>query len=305
MDVDLGNVERAARTIDPVFRRTPQYRDDLLDEALDARVVVKVETANPLRSFKGRGVDFATSRLERGTRVVCASAGNFGQALAYVGRKRGFHVEVFVSATASESKVERMRAMGARVVPVEGDFTDAKTRARDHARGGNRVFLEDGREPALAEGAGSIAVELLPAGPFDTIYVPLGDGSLIAGIAVWSKKHAPRTRVVGVCAQGAPSMADSWQVGQVVQSDRADTIADGLAVRTPVRESLTRLVEVVDDVVLVSDDAMRSAVDLARRTLGLVLEPSGAAGLAAIAAYAPSRERCATVLTGGNADPGE
>ncbi|NUT96111.1 MAG: pyridoxal-phosphate dependent enzyme [Saccharothrix sp.] len=299
MDIDLDNIARAAATIDPVFRDTPQYVDEQLCAALGRRVLVKVETANPLRSFKGRGADFLASTLPVGRPVVCASAGNFGQAVAYAGRNHGFEVEVFVSDRAVPDKVRRMRALGATVHEVPGDFTGAKAVAREHAAATGAVFVEDGREPAVCEGAGTIAVELLRAGvSLDSVVVPLGDGALITGMARWLKHHSPHTRVVGVCAEGAPALAHAW-AGRAWDGP-VSTVADGIAVRVPVPESVTRVRELVDDVVLVSDDAIREAADLALRTLGLVLEPAGAAGLAGLLVHDLPGETTATVLTGSN-----
>lgn len=300
MDIDLDNIARAARTIDPVFRNTPQYFDEQLGTELGRRVLLKVETANPLRSFKGRGADFLGAGLTPGRTVVCASAGNFGQALAYVGRNRGFAVEVFVSASAIPDKVRRMRSLGATVHEVDGDFTAAKQASRDHAEHGDRVLVVDGRETAITEGAGSIGVELLAGGVhLDTAVVPVGDGALITGVARWLKEHSPHTRIVGVCAAGAPNVARAW-AGESIDPGAIDTIADGIAVRVPVPEAIPRLRALVDDVVLVDDDAIRAAMALAHRTLGLVLEPAGATGIAAIAAHDLPGDTLATILTGSN-----
>lgn len=300
VDIDLDNIARAAREIDPVFLGTPQYVDEQLCAALGKQVLLKVETANPLRNFKGRGADFLGGGLPPGTSVVCASAGNFGQAMAYVGRARGFTVEVFVSDGAVPSKIDRMRSLGADVRKVDGDFTVAKDVAREHAQLNGRLFVEDGRDAALTEGAGSIGVELLACGGrLDTAVIPVGDGALIAGVARWFKEHSPATRVVGVCAAGAPNVARSW-AGKAIETGRIDTIADGIAVRVPIPEAITRLRALVDDIVLVDDHAIRAATALALRTLGLVLEPAGAAGLAAIAVHDLPGDMLATVLTGSN-----
>ncbi|MBB5956524.1 threonine dehydratase [Saccharothrix tamanrassetensis] len=299
MDINLENIARAAKTIDPVFRDTPQYVDEQLCAELARRVLVKVETANPLRSFKGRGADFLATSLPIGQTVVCASAGNFGQALAYAGRNHGFPVEVFVSDAAVPDKITRMRALGATVFEVAADFTGAKEAARQHAGRTDAVFIEDGREPAITEGAGSIAVELLRSGlEIDTAVIPVGDGALITGMARWLKEHSPGTRVVGVCASGAPAVARAW-AGRTYTGP-VHTIADGIAVRVPVPEAVPRLRELVDDIVLVDDDAIRNATAVALRTLGLVLEPAGATGLAAIAVHDIPGETIATVLTGSN-----
>jgi threonine dehydratase len=133
--------------------------------------------------------------------------------------------------------------------------------------------------------------------------VPVGDGALINGIARWVKAHAAHTRIVGVCADGAPSMVHSWRAGRPVPTERADTIAEGIAIRSPVPRSVQRMRALVDDMVLVTDAALLEAMRLAAHTLGVLLEPSGAAGLAAIATHDLPGERLATVLTGGNPRP--
>ncbi|CCH27858.1 pyridoxal-phosphate dependent enzyme [Actinosynnema sp. NPDC047251] len=295
MDLDLENIARAAKIIDPVFRDSPQYVDEQLCAELDRRILVKVETTNPLRSFKGRGADFLATSLTAAHPVVCASAGNFGQALAYAGRTHGFPVEVFASAQAIPAKITRMRSLGATVHQIEGDFTGAKDTARRHAERTGAIFIEDGKDPAISEGAGSIAVELLTAGlALDAAVLPVGDGALITGMARWLKEHSPSTKIIGVCAQGAPVLAHAW-------AGRTHTgPVDTIAVRVPVPEAVTRLKALVDDIVLVDDDAIRRAADTALHTLGLVLEPAGAAGLAAIAAHDIPGETIATVLTGSN-----
>jgi len=304
MDLSLTRIEDASHTIDPVFLRTPQYEDALLGAALGRRVVVKVETANPLRSFKGRGADFLLGRLPPGPTVVCSSTGNLGQAIAYAGRSRNRAVEVFVPENVNPVKLARMRSFGARVTLVGQASAAAEAAARAHvAAAGDRVYIEDGREPAIAEGAGTIGVELLEAGPFDAIVVPVGDGALIAGIACWVKSRAPATRIIGVCARGAPCMVESWRARRPVSTATSDTIAEGIEVSVPVPESVARLVELVDDMVTVGDDDLLDAMRLSIETTGILLEPSGAAGLAAIRGQLVAGDRLATVLTGSNVRP--
>jgi threonine dehydratase len=304
VDLSVARIEEAARLIDPVFLNTPQYADEQLNAALGRNVVVKVETANPLRSFKGRGADFFVGQLDARPTVVCSSTGNFGQAMAYAGRRRGLAVEVFVPENVNPVKLARMRAFGARVTAVGVDSAAAEAAARERAAAaGGCVYVEDGKEPAIAEGAGTIGVELLAAGPFDTVVLPVGDGALITGVARWIKDRAPDTRIVGVCASGAPSMAMSWRAGKPVSTERSETIAEGIEVRVPVPESVARLVALVDDMVLVEDSDLLETMQLSAETLGLLLEPSGAAGLAAIRAHDLPGDRLATVLTGSNLRP--
>ena len=303
MDLKLENIELAARTIDSVFLNTPQFADDQLSAALGRRTIVKVETANPIRSFKGRGADFLLRTFDRKQTIVCASAGNFGQAVAYAGRARGIAVEVFVPIDANPLKIARMRSFGATVTSIGTDFDDSKQYARERAKQANSVFVEDGHEPAICEGAGTIGVELLKVGTLDVVLVPLGDGALITGIGLWVKEHSPHTKIIGVCAENTPAMLASWRAGKAVITEITDTIADGIAVRVPVEESVKRMKTLVDDIVLISDAQMLDAMRLAASTLGLLLEPSGAAGLAAIRAHSIDGDQIATILTGSNIHP--
>jgi threonine dehydratase len=304
LDIRLERIDEAVTAIDPVFTHTPQYADAQLAEALGRHVVVKVETANPVRSFKGRGADFVMRRFRPRQRVVCASTGNFGQAIAYAGWRRGIAVEVFVPAGANPIKLARMKLFGALVREAGRDSAECKQLARHHADGRPElVFIEDGREPEIAEGAGTIGVELQREHSIDTLVLPVGDGALIAGVSLWIKAHAPATRIIGVCASGSPCMAESWRVGEAVSTERSNTIAEGIEVRVPVPESVARLRALVDDMVLVDDNDLLDAMRLAIRTLGLIVEPSGAAGLAAIRKRDLPGERVATVLTGSNVRP--
>ncbi|RSN18522.1 pyridoxal-5'-phosphate-dependent protein subunit beta [Streptomyces sp. WAC 05977] len=299
MDLKLDNVAEAAKVIDPVFLDSPQYRDEQLNARLGRSVLVKVETLNPLRSFKGRGADYFAAGLEPGTTMVCGTSGNFGQAVAYAARKRGLRAEVFVPADVSPVKLRRIKTLGARVRRVEGEVKVAA--AAFAAEAPDRVFVVDGRDPAISEGAGTIGLELAAAGAIDTIVLPVGDGALIAGVALWLKAHTPDVRVVGVGTTSARAMATSWRAGEPVTVDRVNSFAGGISIRTPEPESVRRLRSLVDDFVLVEDDDLRAAMRLGAETLGVLPEPAGAAGLAALTVHDLPGDRVATVVTGANA----
>jgi threonine dehydratase len=291
--ISIDNIREAASVVDPVFLNSPQF----VSEPMGANIVLKVETLNPIRSFKGRGADYLLHRIgDQRRELVCASAGNFGQGMAYACRKRGVRLKVFASESANPLKIERMRTLGAEVELVAGDFDDAK----DAARRDGGLFIEDGLLSSIGEGAGTIAIELDRVQPLDAVFVPLGNGALINGVGTWLKHHAA-TRVIAVCAAGAPSMALSWQSRRPVSAP-TNTIADGIAVRVPVPEAVTLMESTVDEVMLVSDDEMRAAMRSLFYDAGLLVEPAGAAGLAAIAQRREeySGKRVATILTGGN-----
>jgi threonine dehydratase len=297
VDLSLERIAVAVDRIDPVFLGTPQFVDERLSAELDREVLVKVETLNPIGSFKGRGTGLLAQQLDPALTWVCATAGNFGQGLAYAARDRGSPMQVFATSGAPIAKVERMRALGARV--EISDRSDAA--ARDYASAAaDRILVQDGLDPSIAEGAGTIAVELESAGPIDTAVVQIGDGALISGIARWLKSWNPQPRVIGVCARGAPAMAESFVAGRPVSVEGAGTIAAALAITDPVPESLARITALVDEIVLVDDEDLRTAMDLVAETLGVLVEPAGAAGVAALSRHGAEipGERVAVLLTG-------
>ena len=307
--LSLANIADAARNIDPLFRNTPQFDSGPLSALAGCQLTLKVETLNPLRSFKGRGADyFMTRRLARAGDgpIVCASAGNFGQAMAYVCRRRGIVLTVFAAESVNTLKLDRMRALGADVRLRGTDFDAAKDGAREFAAATGATMVEDGLDPAIAEGAGSIGVELLARGDaWDAIVVPLGDGALLGGIARWIKAASPSTQVIGVVASGASAFARSWRNGPggpIVVDAAISTIADGIAVRVPIAEAVADLQGIVDDVMEVDDATTIRSMQAAHRHTGIVLEAAGAVGVAAVLS-APQRfagGHVATVLTGGN-----
>jgi len=221
--------------------------------------------------------------------------------MAYAARKRGLSLTVFASKNANPLKIARMRALGADV-QLADDVDAAHAAAEAFATQHRALLVTDGRDPAIGEGAGTIGVELLRwPDPFDAILAPVGDGSLLAGVARWVKAHHPATQMIGVGARGAPAMERSWRSGRVVELERADTIADGLASKEPYPEALADLTGLVDDMLLVDDATMLEAMRLSLDELGLVLEPSGAASLAAVLTHHSRFEGqlVGAILTGG------
>jgi threonine dehydratase len=309
--LSLERVHEAAQVIDPTFLNTPQFVSEPLGDALGVRLTLKLETLNPLRSFKGRGADFlvATLKDERPTphlktgHLVCASAGNFGQAIAYSARKHGLPLTIYAAENANALKVERMRALGAEVRLQGEDFDAAKLAAKAFAAETGARMLEDSLNPETAEGAGTMGLELLRLAEVpDVLLIPLGNGALINGVALAVKASRPDVQIVAVQAEGAPAMVESWRSGRVVVRERADTIADGIAVRLPVPEALSDMEGLVNDALLVNDDAILRGMRLLHQHVGVVVEPSGAVGVAALLEH-PERFRgvhVGTVVCGGN-----
>jgi len=306
--VDLQRARDAVGSIDPVFVDTPQYESVPLSDALGCSVVLKVETLNPVRSFKGRGTEVVMASLVRERRyssAVCASAGNLGQALAYSGARRGIPVTVFAAASANPLKVDRMRSLGA-TVHLEGqDIELPRVLARAQADAEGAYLVEDSLDVDTCEGAATIGLELVDAVDLDVVLVALGGGALASGVGYVIQELSPRTEVIAIQPTGAPAMALSWRKRAVVSTDTIDTIADGVAGRHPIPEVLDDLLEVVDDVILVDDHTIKQGMRHLFDHTGLVVEPSAALGVAAVLED-PERFRgrnVGTIICGSNIAP--
>ena len=304
--LDLGRISKARQEISRVFCETPQFECPALGNELGCELIIKLETANPIGCFKGRGTEVVASRLAKGPgakAAVCASAGNLGQALAYSGRSRGIAVTVVAGASANTAKIERIRGLSAAVERVEGDIENARERAREIAARGDAFLVEDSENLDTCEGAGTIGLELLDGlGRIDTILLALGGGALATGVGHVFKTLSPATEVVCVQPKGAPAMALSWRARSVVTTDRTDTVADGVAGRFPIPAVLGDLLAVADHVPLVEEESIIAGMRMLYRQAALVAEPSAALGIAAILED-PMRyrgKRVVTVICGSN-----
>lgn len=315
VEVRAREIGAARPRIPRVFRDTPQYVSEPLSLELGVPVVLKVETANPIGCFKGRGTWLAVAELlargavgeRRG--LVAASAGNFGQGVAYAARSMGVPVIVFAPVNANRAKVAAMSRLGAEVRLAGEDFDAAREAAAAQSAQSGWELLVDGADPWIAIGAGTIACELtdavaagdLPA--LGAVYVPVGNAALVNGIGVWMRSAAPGTRVIGVQAAGAPAMTLSWRARRPIETERVDTVADGIAARVPIPEALSLMLEVVDEMQLVDDPAIIAATERMSEALPLSIEPSAGAAYAAALQFRPSTP-IALIITGGNVATG-
>lgn len=300
--LSIRQVEEARAVISPAFLHTPQYICEPLSSYFDCELVLKVETINPIRSFKGRGADYLVSRAIE-PQLICASAGNFGQAMAYACRKAGKKLMVYASINANPLKVDRMRWFGAEVILFGEDFDEAKEEARKVSRQNNIRFVEDSVDIETLAGAGTIALELTKTfSSIDVLLVPLGNGALLNGVARIMKEKSPKTKITAVQAKGASAMVDSWRAGKLVSYECIDTIADGIGVRLPVEQALQDMKQLVDDALLVEEKSILQAMKLLHAHTGLVVEPSGAVGIAALLENKGDfrSQQVATILCGGN-----
>ena len=282
--LSLDRIREALSKIDPVFLNSPQYECESLNKELGCRLTLKVETLNPIRCFKGRGVDVALANLREDaySSVICASAGNLGQALAYCCARRNLNSIVIAAKAANVTKLERMREFGAEVRLVDGDIELAKSVARATAREERVCLIEDSENVDTCEGAATIGLELSESlTPFDIVLVALGAGALATGVGFAVKSISPSTQIVCLQPSGAPAMTLSWRAKHVVTTDSYDTIADGVAGRLPLKPVLDDLIDIADDAVLVCEQSIVRGMQLLYEHAGLVTEPSAALGVAA------------------------
>jgi threonine dehydratase len=305
--LDTGRIRTARQVINPIFLDTPLYRCEALEPSLGCRLSIKLETANPGRSFTGRGTEVVTSRLaDSGFQaVVCASAGNLGHALAWSGRRRGIDVTVVASRFAPPAKLDRIRALGARLELADGDFDTAREQAAAIAQSEGIRLIEDSLDIETCEGAATIGLELVnAAGSFDSVLIALGGGALATGVGHVLKALAPEVEVICVQPAGAPAMTHSWRQRRIVTTDSIDTIAEGVASGRPIPAVLDDLLLVADDALLVQESSIIAGMRMLFAHAGLVVEPSAALGIAAIL---EDRERFAgrhvvTIVCGSNVD---
>jgi threonine dehydratase len=311
-ELEPAAIRAAHATIHPALRDSPQYVHDGLSAELGVPVIVKIETVNPIRSFKGRGTWVAVNALADagaigpGRPVVCASAGNFGQGVAFAAGRRGLAATVFASRRANRGKLERMRALGAEVIEIGEDFDEARAASEAHARDGGGHLLVDGEDPRTATGAGTIALELtdavaagrLPAPA--VVSVPVGNGALINGIGSWMRAISPGCRVVGVQAEGAPSMTLSWRAGRPIDTERVATSADGIASRIAIPIAVELMAGRVDEMRLVDEAALEQTRVALTAALGITVEGAAAASWAGLLAGPRPDGPAIVIVTGSN-----
>ena len=288
---------------------TPLLRADGLSSRVGADIWLKREDCTPVGSFKLRGALVTAARLAESVTpagVYAASAGNYGLAVAVAGHRAGIKVTVVVPEDATPSKIERIRLTGAQVIEHGDDFDQAKDFARRTAADTGGGFWEDGVLEEMALGAGTIGLELLDhPEPWDRVLVPVGNGSLIKGIASVFKARSPGTNMTGLVSTGAPSMALGIR-GQPWDEEAAiDTLADGLAVRVPIPGIVEELISLVDDVWLIDEKALVPAVRTLMEVEQTMVEPSAAITVAALAEHGHeiAGARVAMILTGAHLRP--
>jgi threonine dehydratase len=289
---------------------TPLRGYPLLDALIGTTTFVKHENHLPTGAFKVRGGINLVAQLSpewRAAGVAAASTGNHGQSVAYAAELFGVTATIFVPRGANPGKVASMRAMGAEVVEHGADFDEARERCAEFAAERGARYVHSGNEPLLIAGVATATLELLESEPrIDTIIVPVGGGSGAAGAGLVAKAVRPRIEVIAVQSERAPAAYRAWREGRLVE-DEMHTFAEGLQTRVAFELPQRIMGEHLDDFILVSDDEIRSAtIQLLEVTRNLV-EPAGAAALAAALRLKAglAGKRVALFATGGNITPAQ
>ncbi len=304
----LDDVRAAGRRIAPHLQPTPLYPHGALTELVGTKVFVKHENHLPTGAFKVRGGINLVSQLsedERRRGVATASTGNHGQSIAFSAGRFGVHAIVCVPDGANPVKLAAMKRLGAELVVHGRDFDDAREHCEALAREHGYRYIHSGNEPHLIAGVGTATLELLETQPeVDVVIVPVGGGSGAAGACIAGKSIRPELEVIGVQSSAAPAAYRSWQARQLLE-DRMETRAEGLATSVAFELPQRILWEHLDDFVLVDEDELGRAVLLMIEGTRNLVEPAGAAPLAAALRLRDrlAGKKVALILSGGNISP--
>lgn len=302
------DVVAAAPIVHRVLQPTPLLEWPALSEWLGCRFYLKHENHNPTTAFKVRGGVNLVSRLtdeEKRRGIIGCTTGNHGQSLAYACRLYGVRCVLVVPQGANPDKVAAMRALGAELVEHGRDFDEARIECEAIQQREGLRYVHSANEPDLIAGVATLALEIFDQLPDpDVILVPVGLGSGICGTALVAAARRPETQVIGVQSEGAPAVTLSWRAKQAVETGPPRTFAEGMATRVPASMTLELINRYVHDMVLVSDDELRSAIIRLLRATHNLAEGAGAASTAAACQL---REKLAGkkvvgVLSGGNLD---
>ena len=309
--VSLEAIRAAAIRIAIAARRTPLADVSHAWPAGSPEFRLKCENLQPIGAFKVRGAFNMVAQLtpeQRRQGVITYSSGNHGQALAYAARFLGAPAVVVMPTTAPVVKVDGARRLGAEVIFEGTTSSDRKRRAESEAAARGLTMVPPFDHPWIVEGQGTVGLEILEQEPdVEVIYVPVGGGGLIAGVAAAVKALKPSVQIVGVEPTGAAKMTRSLEAGHPLTLDTVQSLADGLMPVAPTQLTFDHVQTLVDEMVTVTDDQIAAAVRWIFREGRLVAEPSGAAGVAAIldrfATGRRDRGPIVAIISGGNVSP--
>lgn len=308
MDLELKEIEKAAQRLKGTIHRTKIEKSTTFSNMSGGEVYLKFENQQKTGSFKIRGAaNKIAALIERGEikSGVASSAGNHAQGVAYASHVHGIPATIVMPKSTPIAKVAATEGYGAKVV-LHGDcYDDAYNKAVEIQETEGATFLHPYDDLEVMAGQGTIGIEILEDLPtVDIVIVPAGGGGLLAGVASCIKHINPRVKIIGVQAEGAPAIAESFKKKKHVSTESVSTIADGIAVKVPGEKTVELINKYADDVVTVSDSEISSAILLLLERTKQVVEPSGATTLAAVlnGKVDVKNKKVACVLSGGNID---
>ncbi len=306
--IDLGDILKARQSIAGQLHRTPMLSSSVLGKETGTELYLKAELFQKTGSFKPRGAlnklrQLTDEEKERG--VITISSGNHAQGLAYASSMLGTAATVVMPAATPDHKVQAAWGYGAEVI-LHGTAQDLAAKCEEVQKARNLTLVHPFDDPLVIAGQGTLGLEVLEDVPEpDVVFVAIGGGGLISGVATAIKSQRPQVKVIGVEPTGAATMYHSLRQGTPAPLDTTDTIAEGLAAPFVGRLNLDHVQEYVDDIVLVSDDEMVEALRMLLERCKVLTEPAGAAGFAALLfrkVRIPRGARVVCVLGGGNVD---
>lgn len=305
--VGVDRIRQAAEGLRGVAVRTPLLPAPWLTEELGFEVRLKCESFQPVGAFKLRGAYTMVASLtdaERARGVITYSSGNHAQAVAFAARAFGIRAVIVMPENAPPIKVEGTRRLGAEVIERGTTSLARREKAEEVQAEQGLTMIPPFDHPQIIAGQGTVGLEILEDWPaVGTVVVPIGGGGLISGVAAYVRRERPDVRIIGVEPEGAPAMRRSLDAGRIVTLDAIDSIADGLLPVRPGDLTFAHTRALVDDVVLVTDDAIREAAARLLVRGKLVVEYSGAATVAALRSGRVADGPVAAVVSGGNMDP--
>lgn len=286
----LSDIQRAKQRIGSVVIQTPLSDNVPLSERYEADIWLKREDLQIIRSYKIRGAynkisNLSKEELDRG--VVCASAGNHAQGVAFACSRIGIRATIFMPKPTPKQKIKQVTMLGRDSVDIilTGDtYDDSSKEAKEFCASRNACFIHPFDDPMIIEGQGTVGLDILndTKKPIDYLLLPVGGGGLAAGVSSVFRAISPETKIIGVEAAGAPSMKRSFEAGHIVTLEEMDTFADGIAVRTPGEITFRICREQLDDIVVVPEGRICSTILELYNESAIVVEPAGAASIAAL-----------------------
>ena len=282
----MSDVLDAHKFLEKFLTPTRLVRAESLERLSSSQVWLKLEIENPTGTFKVRGALHAVARRLQQSRfdgVVTSSTGNHGAAIAFAARQMKLRSRIYLPENPNPVKRDKIAKLGAEIVEVGRDLEESRERAAKFSKESGWPLIVDVDDPHIAAGAATIACEILEQAPsIDVIVVPIGDSNLIRGIAYAAKQIRPTIRIIGVQAEKAPAYYQSWKEHRSLSTETADTIADGLSTRTTTEDNVRQLIDLVDDIRLVSEEEMLRAIAFLLIYEHTLAEPAGAASTAAL-----------------------